>query len=45
VSSINLGVAAYASSFGNSERRLDEWCRKYGTTGMRGEIISLVSWL
>lgn len=39
---INLGVAAYACSFGNSEKRLDEWCRKFGTSGLRDEIISLV---
>jgi hypothetical protein len=42
VNHINFGVAAYASSFGNNEKRLDEWCRKFGTSDMREEIISLV---
>jgi hypothetical protein len=37
-----MGVAAYARSFGNSEKRLDEWCETFGTSGMREEIISLV---
>ena len=39
---INLGVAAYASSFGNNEKRLDEWCRKFESFHLRDEIISLV---
>lgn len=40
---VNFGVAAYACSFGNSEKRLDEWCRRFSTHDMRDEIISLVS--
>ena len=39
---INSGVAAYARSFGNSEKRLDEWCAIFGTYHLRQEIISLV---
>lgn len=39
---INHGVAAYARSFGNSEKRLDEWCKKFDTCELRDEIISLV---
>lgn len=42
MNSINFGVAAFASSFGNNERRLDEWCRKFETSHLREEIIALV---
>ena len=36
------GVGAYASSCGNSESRLDEWCEKFETFHLRAEIIALV---
>ncbi len=39
---INHGVAAYARSFGNSEKRLDEWCEKFEAFDLREEVISLV---
>ncbi|MGH7351805.1 MAG: hypothetical protein ACREJJ_05445 [Candidatus Methylomirabilales bacterium] len=42
MNNINHGVAAYARSFGNSEKRLDEWCKKFETFDLRDEIISLV---
>jgi hypothetical protein len=42
MNNINHGVAAYARSFGNDEKRLDEWCEKFETFHLRDEIISLV---
>src|SRR5262245_61319656 len=42
MNTINHGVAAYARSFGNDEKRLDEWCKEFETFDLRDEIISLV---
>jgi hypothetical protein len=38
---INQAVAAYASSMGNSEKRLKAWCEKNGTLGYLDEIMGI----
>lgn len=39
---MNDGIAAYASSFGNNENRLVEWCSENNTTQNKQQIIEIV---